>query len=183
MKSIGPATVYHNLLNLIGLHFRDFVFTPAADGYVWEIPAGPATIRYTAVIQGDAWHEVGDRVMPGQDPVRFFEMNLKREGDTDWPAVGPGRCFASGRNAGHEGLRSYAPLPPSVMVVGPPTHFPIRERSTRLFLGMAEAVTRHPPFCIHEPGTMKTRSGCQKRDDRHAARLQQLRHKAYLLYW
>ena len=66
----------------------DFVLTPAADGYVWEIPAGPVTIRYTAVIKDGAWREVGDRIAPGKDPVRFFEMNLKRFGDTDWPAAG-----------------------------------------------------------------------------------------------
>lgn len=66
----------------------DFVLTPTADGYIWEIPAGPMTIRYTAVIKSGAWLEVGDRIMPGKDPVRFFEMNLKRVGDTDWPAAG-----------------------------------------------------------------------------------------------
>jgi hypothetical protein len=66
----------------------DFVLTPAADGYVWEIPAGPVTIRYTAVIKDGAWHETGDRIMPGKPPVRFFEMNLKRVGDSNWPAAG-----------------------------------------------------------------------------------------------
>ena len=66
----------------------DFVLTPNADGYVWEIPAGPMTIRYTAVIKDGTWREVGDRIMPGKDPARFFEMNLKRVGDTTWPAAG-----------------------------------------------------------------------------------------------
>ena len=66
----------------------DFVFTPKPDGFVWEIPAGPMTLRYTAVIKDGAWHEVGDRIVPGKDPVRFFEMNLKRIGNTDWPAGG-----------------------------------------------------------------------------------------------
>jgi hypothetical protein len=66
----------------------DFDLTLTSDGYAWEIPAGPATIRYTAVIKNGAWREVGDRVVPGQDPVRFFEMNLKRVGDTNWPAAG-----------------------------------------------------------------------------------------------
>ncbi|HXI11821.1 MAG TPA: DUF1579 domain-containing protein [Thermoanaerobaculia bacterium] len=66
----------------------DFVITPNADGYVWEIPAGPMTIRYTATIKNDRWHEVGDRIIPGKDPVRFFEMNLKRVGKTTWPAGG-----------------------------------------------------------------------------------------------
>lgn len=66
----------------------DFVLTPAADGYVWEIPAGPTIIRYTAVIKDGAWKEVGDRLQPGKEPVRFFEMTLKRVGGTDWPAAG-----------------------------------------------------------------------------------------------
>jgi hypothetical protein len=70
----------------------DFNLTPSADGFVWEIPAGPVTIRYTAVVKDGTWKEVGDRIAPGKDPVRFFEMNLKRVGDTDWPgggAIGP----------------------------------------------------------------------------------------------
>jgi len=66
----------------------DFVLTPAADGYVWEIPAGPMTIRYTAVIKDGKWHEVGDRIIPEKEPVRFFEMNLTRVGDSSWPAAG-----------------------------------------------------------------------------------------------
>ena len=65
----------------------DFVLTPTADGYVWEIPAGPQmTIRYTAIVKGSEWFEYGDRVVPGQAPFRFFEMRLKRVGDTSWPA-------------------------------------------------------------------------------------------------
>lgn len=67
----------------------DFVLTPTADGYVWEIPAGPMTIRYTATIKNGEWHEVGDRVAMGQEPVRFFEMTLKRIGDSTWPAGDP----------------------------------------------------------------------------------------------
>jgi hypothetical protein len=66
----------------------DFVLTRTADGYTWEIPAGPMTIRYTAVIKDGAWREVGDRIMPGMEPLRFFEMNLKRISDTNWPSAG-----------------------------------------------------------------------------------------------
>ena len=66
----------------------DFKFTPVGDGYAWEIPAGPATIRYVAVVKDGTLKEVGDRLLPGKDPVRFFEMNLQRVGDTDWPAAG-----------------------------------------------------------------------------------------------
>jgi hypothetical protein len=70
-----------------GFH-GDFVITPTADGYVWEIPAGPTTIRYTAVIKDGKWKEVGDRIAPGRAPVRFFEMNLVRVGESDWPGAG-----------------------------------------------------------------------------------------------
>ena len=66
----------------------DFAFRPTTDGYVWEVPAGPMTIRYTAVIKDGTWREVGDRILPGKEPARFFEMNLKRLGDTEWPAAG-----------------------------------------------------------------------------------------------
>lgn len=66
----------------------DFALRPTDDGYVWEIPAGPQTIRYTTVIRDGTWHEVGDRIAPGREPVRFLEMTLKRVGDTDWPGAG-----------------------------------------------------------------------------------------------
>jgi hypothetical protein len=66
----------------------DFVLKPTADGYVWEIPAGPMIIRYTAMIKDDKWREVGDRIIPGKEPIRFFEMNLTRVGNTDWPVAG-----------------------------------------------------------------------------------------------
>lgn len=66
----------------------DFALTPNADGYSWEIPAGPMTIHYTAVVKDGTWHEVGDQLAPGKEPVRFFEMTLTRVGDTTWPAEG-----------------------------------------------------------------------------------------------
>jgi hypothetical protein len=66
-----------------------FAIAPTAAGYVWEIPAGPgATIRYTATLINGTWNEVGDRIVSGQPPARFFEMNLKRVGDTAWPEAG-----------------------------------------------------------------------------------------------
>ena len=46
------------------------------------------TIRYTAVVKDGVWREVGDRIAPDKEPVRFFEMTLKRVGHTDWPAGG-----------------------------------------------------------------------------------------------
>ena len=66
----------------------EYSFVPTADGFVWEIPAGPMTLRYTATVKDGQWHEVGDRVMPGAPDARFFEMTLKRIGDSSWPAAG-----------------------------------------------------------------------------------------------
>jgi hypothetical protein len=83
-----PAKKTYTMHSYAQGNVGDFSFKPAADGFVWEIPAGPLTIRYTAVIKEGAWHEVGERIAAGKEPVRFFEMNLKRIGDTDWPAGG-----------------------------------------------------------------------------------------------
>jgi hypothetical protein len=65
----------------------DYVLTPTVDGFSWEIPAGPMTIRYTTVIKDGTWKEVGDRIIPNKEAIRFFEMELKRLGDTSWPAA------------------------------------------------------------------------------------------------
>ena len=67
----------------------DFAVQRTSDGFSWEIPAGPATIRYNAVVKDGIWTETGDRIAAGHDPVRFFEMKLRRVGDSDWPASGP----------------------------------------------------------------------------------------------
>jgi hypothetical protein len=70
-----------------------FEFTLTGDGYVWEVPAGPgAVVRYTATVKDGRWREVGERLEAGKPPVKVFEMNLRRVGDTDWPLgtpVGP----------------------------------------------------------------------------------------------
>jgi hypothetical protein len=86
--SFDPAAKVYTLHSHAMGHVGDFVLTPTPDGFTWEIPAGPVTIHYTAVVKNGTWHEVGDRVAPGQDSVRFFEMTLQRIGDTDWPAAG-----------------------------------------------------------------------------------------------
>jgi hypothetical protein len=53
----------------------------------WEILAEPMTIHYAAVNKDGTWHEVGDRILPGKEPVCIFEKNLKRARDRDWPAA------------------------------------------------------------------------------------------------
>lgn len=86
--SYDPATKVYTLHSHALGQVGDFVIKPTADGYTWEIPAGPMTIHYSAVIKDGTLREVGDRIIPGKEPIRFFEMNLKRVGDSDWPAAG-----------------------------------------------------------------------------------------------
>lgn len=66
----------------------DFAFTPTADGFRWEMPAGPMTMRYTTTIKDGVWTEIGERIVPGQAPVRFIELRLQRVGDSNWPQAG-----------------------------------------------------------------------------------------------
>lgn len=86
--SYDPATKAYTMRSYAMGRSGDYVLTPATDGVSWEIPAGPMTIRHTATVKDGKWHEVGDRIMPGKEPVRFMELNLERIGDTDWPAGG-----------------------------------------------------------------------------------------------
>ena len=86
--SYNPATRSYSMRSYAQGHAGDFALERTADGFAWEIPAGPMTIRYAAVVKDGVWTEVGDRVAPGKDPVRFFEMKLRRIADSDWPAGG-----------------------------------------------------------------------------------------------
>lgn len=87
--SYNPATRTYTLHSHAQGRSGDFALKPTADGYVWETPGGGnAIIRYTAVIKDGTWLEVGDRIVPGKEPMRFFEMNLRRIGDNTWPAAG-----------------------------------------------------------------------------------------------
>ena len=51
------------------------------------ILAEPMTIHYAAVTKDGTWHEMGDRILPGKEPVFIFEKNLKRVQDRGWPAA------------------------------------------------------------------------------------------------
>ena len=87
--SYDPATKAYTLHSYAMGREGSFNFTPITKGYIWDIPAGPMTLRYTMTLIGDTWLEVGDRIIPGRAPVRFFEMRLKRVSDTSWPAADP----------------------------------------------------------------------------------------------
>jgi hypothetical protein len=84
--SYDPAKRAYSMRSYAMGNQLDFVITRTADGYIGEDPA--MTIRYTATVKDGKWREVGDRIMPGRDLVRFFEMNLVRVGDSNWPGAG-----------------------------------------------------------------------------------------------
>jgi hypothetical protein len=88
--SFEPRTRAYTLHSYAMGHSGDFPLTVNPDGYVWEVPAGPgAKIRYTATIGDGKWREVGDRIVGEAAPMRIFEMNLSRVGDSNWPEASP----------------------------------------------------------------------------------------------
>jgi hypothetical protein len=88
--SYDPAAKAYSMHSYAMGHEGDFKLDVRPDGYVWQVPAGPGVlIRYTATIGGGKWREVGERMAGTAAPVPIFEMNLKRVGDTAWPASSP----------------------------------------------------------------------------------------------
>ena len=86
--TFDPAKRTYTLRSHAQGRYGEFAIKPTADGYVWEIPAGPMTIRYTATIKDGVLREVGDRIVEGKEPARFFEMALTRVSDSAWPGAG-----------------------------------------------------------------------------------------------
>jgi hypothetical protein len=88
--SFDPQTNRYTITSWAMGRTGRFEIRPTADGYTWETPAGPgAVIRYTATIRDGEFREVGHRIVGDAPPVQIFEMNLRRVGDTDWPAGNP----------------------------------------------------------------------------------------------
>lgn len=86
--SFDPRTSDYSLRSYAQGYAGTFKLAPTGTGYVWEVPAGPMKIRYTATLHDGTWTEIGDRIVEGRPPERFFEMNLKRISDTSWPEQG-----------------------------------------------------------------------------------------------
>jgi hypothetical protein len=86
--SYDPDTNAYSMRSYAMSLAGDFPMVLTPTGAVWTIPAGPATLRYTITAKDGIWHEVGERVVEGQPPVPFFEMTLKRIGDSSWPTAG-----------------------------------------------------------------------------------------------
>ena len=72
--SYNPATRVYTLHSYAQGNVGDFALNRTSDGYVWEIPIGPAgVIRYTAVLKNGVWTETGERIAAGHDPAVFFQ--------------------------------------------------------------------------------------------------------------
>lgn len=88
--SFDPRTKTYRMQSNAQGFSGGFEIRPTGDGFTWETPAGPgATMRYTAMVRNGTWREIGERVVAGRPPVRVFEMNLRRIGDTRWPEETP----------------------------------------------------------------------------------------------
>lgn len=87
--SFNPATNSYTISSWAMGRGGVFPFRVTAEGYEWEVPAGPGmTIRYAATVTADTLREVGFLHRGEAPPVQIFEMNLRRVGTTDWPGAG-----------------------------------------------------------------------------------------------
>lgn len=87
--SLNAQTQGYEFRAYTGGRSGTFKMTPTDTGAVWEMPAGPnANIVSTITIKDGTWHEVQQYVMQGQPARTVVEMNLKRIGDSEWPAAG-----------------------------------------------------------------------------------------------
>lgn len=87
--SFDPVKRSYTLRSYAMGYAGDFPLTVRSDGFSWSHPAEPGTtMRYTATIKGNEWHEIGERVVGGGAPVKVFEMRLRRLGASTWPQAG-----------------------------------------------------------------------------------------------
>jgi hypothetical protein len=88
--SFDPGSGRYSLHSYALGRSGDFPFTVTPNGYQWEVPAGPgAVVRYSASVEAGVLREVGYYVAGNAPQRQIFEMNLKRIGDTGWPAADP----------------------------------------------------------------------------------------------
>lgn len=66
-----------------------FDFELKQNGFVRFVPAGPATLKYSASFADGTWHEIGERIVEGKPPARVFEMTSNSVGKTDWTTTTP----------------------------------------------------------------------------------------------
>jgi hypothetical protein len=88
MLSYDPSTKTYRMTSHAEGRYGSFAIVPQATGYIWQIRAGPMTIRYTATLTDGVWTEIGERLFDGKEPVQFFRMELRRVGESVWPGAG-----------------------------------------------------------------------------------------------
>lgn len=86
--SYDPAAKAYRMRSHAGGRVTEVELKLNPDGFSWTIPAGQSEVRYVAVVKDGTWTETGDYVTPNEPPRRFVELNLKRKGDSPWPAAG-----------------------------------------------------------------------------------------------
>jgi hypothetical protein len=87
--SFDPATAAFSIRTFAQGQAGVYALTLIDGGVVWEIPAGPGmVIRHTAMIGNGRWHEISELIAEGRPPLRVAELDLRRVGDTGWPAGG-----------------------------------------------------------------------------------------------
>lgn len=81
MISWNPqADVYDFRTYVAGRGGGQFEGRLEGDAFVWGGPTGSGTMRYTLVIEGDRWDEIGEFSRDGETWAKFFEMHLRRTG-------------------------------------------------------------------------------------------------------
>ena len=88
IMSYMPETKAYHFRSYAQGHGADLPIEISQDRFVWTLSLGPRTIRYTATVRDGVWHEVGERLVDGREPVVVHDMTLRRVGDSDWPAGG-----------------------------------------------------------------------------------------------
>jgi hypothetical protein len=87
--SYNPDTKVYSMRSYSGGRAGDFPIKPTADGFTWDIQAGPnMKIEYVATVKDGKWTEIGTRVPKDGPPVKFIEFTVTRLGDSAWPAAG-----------------------------------------------------------------------------------------------
>lgn len=86
--SYDPKTQSYTMRSYTGGHAGDFPLRATGDGFEWEIPSGPATMRYRATVRDGRRVQTGELIREGQPPLEMFGMQLERIGDSAWPAGG-----------------------------------------------------------------------------------------------
>ncbi|HEY0113969.1 MAG TPA: DUF1579 domain-containing protein [Allosphingosinicella sp.] len=87
--SYDPAKRVYSMRSHAMGFVGDYPLTVRPDGFSWSHPAGPgAEMRYTATVKGGEWHEVGERVAKGAEPVKTIDLRVRKLGPSLWPEAG-----------------------------------------------------------------------------------------------